>query len=952
MLDHRAMAASAIQDLARALGVSFTAETRLYELQGSELLAGLLVESFSAREALSELFDYRVTVLSTSAHVDLAALLGEQASLAISLADGSRTTRTGVIVAASALQSDGGLARYELVVQPWLSALALTQRSQSFIDKTVIEIVESIFQPYASIAAWAWSPCVSQHLASVAARHYCNQFRETDLSFVSRLLAEEGIGWRFEEDESAPKGHKLIFFADSPALPEDASSAAGGGIRYHRASSQEDSDAVQAFTQAHRLRPAVATLQAWDYAAKRSYTASVPTRELNGTAPRLEHYDPAGSLDHHAGTSSFQAGHYARVLMESLEAWHQRHEGLSTVRTLRPGTRFSLREAPLPQGQSSFLATALTSAGINNLPKDLNDAIARRLGPAGFTHELPEEVKTQAQASGYGNHFTCLAESLPWRPRLQDDTGTRLNPKPRVLGPQSALVVGPNGETSPSGAEEIHTDRWGRIRVQFHWQAHASHANASNHSIWVRMAQPYAGAGMGSQFIPRIGQEVLVHFEDLDIDRPIAIGAFYNGRGEAGIPATPGGLAAEADLDALTQSTDHRTSAQGNLASGHSPAWHGAAPGPDHQANAAALSGFKTKEFGGDGYSQLVFDDTDAQLRVQAKTTQYETHLNLGHLLHQADNHRGSFRGLGLELRTDAYGAVRGGKGVLLSTYGIPAATPAGDNAPGMALAKQMVQLAQTFSDAAKTHETVQLAGHIGSHKAGQSAIDDKAAPLKALHTALSGTVAERGFDTAQEDAANKHTQASDDKLPHTTDPVVAITAKAGFGLTAGQDIHIAAGETIHTASGQDTHHAIGGQARLHTGQAIGVLAGAIGPGEGAAGKGLTMIAAQGNVDVQAQAGPMQVAAKGLINIKSKASHIDWAAAKKIVLATEGGASITIDASGIVTQCPGKITVHAGRKSFVGPGAEDYPVPPLPRSVLKLCLMNSAAAGDSVTAKV
>ena len=184
--------------IAQSLGLAFSAETRLYELSG-EAVDGLLVESFSAREGLSELFEYRLHVLSTDAHLDLQALLGQRASLAISLPDGSRTTRTGLITQAAALHSDGGLARYELVVRPWLAALQLMQRSQSFIDKSVVEIVEAVFQPYAHLAAWQWAPCITEHLGE-ARRHYCNQYRESDFQFISRLLAEEGVGWRCEED--------------------------------------------------------------------------------------------------------------------------------------------------------------------------------------------------------------------------------------------------------------------------------------------------------------------------------------------------------------------------------------------------------------------------------------------------------------------------------------------------------------------------------------------------------------------------------------------------------------------------------------------------------------------------------------------------------------------------------------------------------------------------------
>ncbi|AKJ30904.1 type VI secretion system Vgr family protein [Caldimonas brevitalea] len=935
-------APAALNTIARALGVTLTSDTRLFELSGGGAVDRLLVESWVADEGLSDSFEYRVTALSVDAHIPLDQLLGQRAVLTVSLADGSRATRTGIVMQAGTLQSDGGLARYQLIIRPWLAVLKLQRRSQSFIDKTVVQIVESIFAAHSSVAAWRWSDEVSSDLAQVPPRHYCNQFRETAYDFIRRILAEEGIGWCYEEDEAAPYGHRVLFFSDSARLPEDLSSKRDGGIRFHRASSQEDSDAVQQFAQWHRLAPATFTLQAWHYGAKSGRSASVPTLGAVGgkNAPHVESYDASGGVDHHNGVTALASEHYSRRLLEAHEARRQRYVGEGTVRSLRPGTQFSLRGAPLAAGEDTrYTVTAVRQAGINNLPKDLNDRIAARLGQAELQLDgvkLSDTLRAQVQTSGYANEFECLPAQRPWRPMLVDETGARLNPKPTVHGPQSAVVVGPEGNTQPQGADEIYTDRLGRVRVQFHWQAAGHHGDgSSDHSIWVRVAQRYAGPGMGAQFVPRIGQEVLVDFEELDIDRPVVLAAFYNGRGEGGVPATPGGAAAETDTGVFGQSTDHGPSGQGNLAGGQGPAWHGAAAAEDHQRNAAALSGVKTKEFGGEGYNQLVFDDSDGQLRVQAGNSQYATWLNLGHLLHQADNHRGSFRGTGFELRTDAYGAIQGGRGVLLSSFGTSAAAPAGDDAPGMALAKQAHQLSQTFSEAAKTHQTVQQAGHMGSIKPNSSSLDAEAAPLRALHTALSGTVAQLDYDSALNDAAQKHTQAKPEKLPHTTDPVVAVAAKAGLALSAGQDLQMSAAETVHLATGQDTHVAVRGQARLHTGQAIGVLAGSVKAGQGAAGTGLTLVAGQGNIDVQAQADALQVAAHQQIDIKSKNAHIDWAAVKKITLATAGGASITIDANGIVTQCPGKITVHAGKKSFAGPQHVSYDMPLMPKGDFK-----------------
>ena len=389
--------------------------------------------------------------------------------------------------------------------------------------------------------------------------------------------------------------------------------------------------------------------------------------------------------------------------------------------------------------------------------------------------------------------------------------------------------------------------------------------------------------------------------------------------------------------------------AQGNLVGGHSPPWHGAsaqALEAGGQRNAAALSGWKTQEFNGAGFNQLVFDDSDQQLRVQLASTQHATQLNLGHLIHQADNHRGSFRGLGFELRTDAYGVVRAKQGLLISTFGTSQAEPAGDNAAGIALAGQLKTLGQAFSQAAGMHQTVTFAGHVGSFKAGQSALSGTEAPLAALHTALKGMVSETGEAEAAGDAGRKNTATEQGKVPHTTDPVIAISAKAGLAVAAGQDIQLAAGETITLAAGQDMNWAVGGASRIHSGQAIGVLAGAVGAGDQAAGKGITLIAGKGDIEVQAQADQLQIAAKQDVTIQSANAHIDWAAAKRIVMSVAGGASITLEGGNITVLCPGTMTIKAQVKSFVGPEKASYALPTLPQQVCVECLLKARASGS------
>jgi len=173
---------------------------------------------------------------------------------------------------------------------------------------------------------------------------------------------------------------------------------------------------------------------------------------------------------------------------------------------------------------------------------------------------------------------------------------------------------------------------------------------------------------------------------------------------------------------------------------------------------------------------------------------------------------------------------------------------------------------------------------------------------------------------------------------------------KAGIGLTAGQDWHLSSQDTTQIASGQDSHWAVGGQVRVHTAQGIGVLAGAIQPGSEAAGKGITLIAAQGPIDMQAQAGPAQIAAKQTLELKTANGVVNIAAAKRVVLSVAGGASITIEGGQFTAQCPGKITVKAGQKSMVGPGRATWTMPQMPQSVCVECLLKAMSSGSPVAA--
>lgn len=945
------------EQLSRML-VQWSSASRLYELavgdKRRKFSSGeLLVEAFLAVDTVYEVGTRDVIVLSTSAHADLDALLGQPASLEISLADGSRARFAGEIDEVAMLGSDGGFARYRLRISPWAWRLGQVRNSRVWQDKTVMQIVDAVFAPYRPQARWRWSAETGRCLAHVPPRSYCCQYRESDLDFVRRLLAEEGLGWRFEQTDDGPG---MVLFADSTqlaAVPEDISSKRDAGVRYHGANAVERQDTVQTLIEQRRLQSSLSTLLSANGKSKQVVAASSPSfTARRPKLPELESFDVPGQ---HAFDNLEQAKRYADLHMERQEALEQQWQGSSTLRTLRAGTRLTITGIPRREraNDASFTILRVISVGLNNLPPPAQQALAELFGPI---PELLEGCAAQpsgdsapvialARLSGYANSFDAIPAQCVWRPQLPG-SGGRSDAKRTALGSQTAIVIGPDGGDRPVGANELYCDRLGRVRIRFHWQEERLA------SCWVRVAQRLAGGGMGSQFLPRIGQEVLVQFLENDIDRPIIVGALYNGQGEGGIRPTPGGrINGQGQLSVFEGAHDHSPSGQGNLVGGNGPVWHGASAAGTGHRNGAAQWGIRSKEFGGAGYNQLLFDDTDGQGRVQLRCTHAYSELNLGHLIHAADNYRGSFRGLGAELRTDDYGAVRAGAGLLISSYGIvhsaASRDPAGENAAGVAMLTQVVALAKTFSEAAVTHQTVALASHVGADKPGASLIDGEAAPLQGLLKAVSGMVGTASLDAARSDAVTRGTASGADSLPHTLDPIIAIAAKDGFGASAGQSLQIASGETVTLASGKNTQFAGGGQLQVHAGQAIGVLGGAIGPGVG--GIGLQLIAAQDTVDIQAQAGELKVQARDEVNVISANAHIDWAAAKRISLSTAGGANITIEGGNITVQCPGKITVHAGKKSFLGPARLPYELPALPNSICVACLKKSLEAGPAFT---
>jgi uncharacterized protein involved in type VI secretion and phage assembly len=215
----------------------FSSETRLYAFtvdDASNLGSGeLLVEAFTADDEVQGIGRRDIIVLSTNAYIPLEPLLGQHATLEVTLANGSRTSFAGDITEIAMLGSDGGFARYRLRLCSWLWRLSQVRNCRVWQDTTVIDIVDSVFESYLPLARWRWSDEVGSFMDGARPRGYCCQYRESDLDFVQRLLTEEGLGWRFEQSKEGPG---VVLFADSiqlTAIPEDPSSEAASMVRVH-----------------------------------------------------------------------------------------------------------------------------------------------------------------------------------------------------------------------------------------------------------------------------------------------------------------------------------------------------------------------------------------------------------------------------------------------------------------------------------------------------------------------------------------------------------------------------------------------------------------------------------------------------------------------------------------------------------------------------------------------
>ena len=480
-------------------------ELRIGALSAPELT----VLSLRGEEAISRLFLFDIVVRTESellAHEPT--LLGAPATLTMSVADGAPRVVRGIV---SALESQGALPhgerRFVVRVRPRMALLRRRQSSRIFQDLTLVDIVNRVLDEHHVRRRW-------QLVGTHRERAYCVQYRETDHDFVTRLCAEVGVFFFFESvsspagDEAGPEPLDAeVVFCDAAAhYPPMAGGdpAQDGVVRpappllVHAEGALSRGEAIHEFAYRRSICSKSVALRDYDFERPLlEIDASVGVGATPG-APDLLAGAPAPSLgmlemyEHHGEYAETEVSHsHAETQLEQYRARAMIARGTSTCRRLEPGHRFHLEESQQPEMDGEYAVVRVTHEAID-------PAEASRRQAAGPLHR-------------YSNRFECVPASVVYRPKRPKRDLTQ------VL--ESAVVVGPSGQ-------EIYTDSYGRIKVQFHWDREGEKNELS--SCWMRVMQPWAGSSWGCQFIPRIGMEVLVSFLGGDEDRPVVLGSVYN----------------------------------------------------------------------------------------------------------------------------------------------------------------------------------------------------------------------------------------------------------------------------------------------------------------------------------------------------------------------------------------------------------------------------------------
>jgi type VI secretion system secreted protein VgrG len=466
----------------------------------------LLFHGLHAREEMGRLNEYQLDLLSPKADINLDDILGKNVTVKLALPDDRTRYFNGYVTRFSQGGTFGRYNRYFAVVRPWLWFLTRTADCRIFQEMTVPDIVKKVFGDHTT------ADFKLELTGTYRKWNYCVQYRETDFNFVSRLMEEEGIYYYVRHTD----GHNTVVLTDSTS--KHAASAGYEKIP---------------FVAPERLvKPELEHISSWDFSREiqpgiyvhDDYDLERPSVELKTRKVLSRTYAPSDyEVYDYPGhyVQKPDGEQYAGVRIDELGSQFETAQAVTNAKGVAVGSLFTLDACPREDQNREHLILA-----------------------AAYDLEFSDyEAMPEGGGTGYRCSFVAMSSQQQFRPR-------RATPKPFVQGPQTAVVVGPAGD-------EIYTDKYGRVKVQFHWDRYGK--KDQNSSCWIRVSHPWAGKSWGAVATPRIGQEVIVDFLEGDPDQPIITGRVYNAENQP-----PFGFPAGAVLSGVKSNT-HKGSGNNEL---------------------------------------------------------------------------------------------------------------------------------------------------------------------------------------------------------------------------------------------------------------------------------------------------------------------------------------------------------------------------------------------------
>jgi type VI secretion system secreted protein VgrG len=435
------------------------------------------LRSLQMNDELGRPFRIELDLQCDNFDVDFDQLLGKGLAVEMSVQGGGVRYFHGIIAQMEHVGAAARFAVYRVVLRPWLWLLTRTHDCRIYQDKSVPDIIKELFRDN------GFTDFEDKLSGTFAPRTYCVQYRESDFNFVSRLMEEEGIYYHFKHEKTK---HTLVL--------ANARSAHATVVNYetvpYRAAGEEgiyEREVITEWRETREVETGTYVHTNFDFEKPRTSLEARSKLASKHDKADFEVFDyPGRHLEAKDGET------YAKIRREELQVPYQRYAGKGNPRAIGVGNLFSLGDHPRQSLNKEYLA------------------VAARHDLASAQHELG--VQQQHPGYRFGSELDAIDSKRPFRPQW-------LSRKPLIRGPQTAMVVGPSGD-------EIYTDKYGRVKLKFHWDRYGK--SDGKDSCWIRVSHAWAGKKWGQIYLPRIGQEVIVEFLEGDPDRPIVTGRVYN----------------------------------------------------------------------------------------------------------------------------------------------------------------------------------------------------------------------------------------------------------------------------------------------------------------------------------------------------------------------------------------------------------------------------------------